>query len=79
MSWLLAATWNVPPVQVFVNGEPREIPQAATIAVLLDQLAFSRRYLAVECNETLVPRAEHERHVLADGDRLEIVTLVGGG
>ena len=32
-----------------------------------------------EVNLELVPKAQHEQHVLADGDRVEIVTLVGGG
>jgi thiamine biosynthesis protein ThiS len=27
----------------------------------------------------LVPRQRHAEHVLASGDRLEVVTLVGGG
>ena len=37
------------------------------------------RGVAVEVNCQIVPRARHAEHVLADGDRLEIVTLVGGG
>src|SRR5205085_650257 len=35
--------------------------------------------LAVEVNLGVVPRAEHAATVLADGDAVEIVTLVGGG
>jgi thiazole synthase len=35
--------------------------------------------LAVELNQTVVPRADHERTALQDGDTVEIVTLVGGG
>ena len=34
---------------------------------------------AVEVNEALVPKREHPEHELADGDTVEIVTLVGGG
>ena len=34
---------------------------------------------AVEVNRTLVPRSRHESHQLQDGDRVEVVTLVGGG
>jgi len=49
------------------------------VAILLEQLKMEPKYLAVERNLELVPRAEHGGCVLAEGDRLEIVTLVGGG
>jgi sulfur carrier protein len=35
--------------------------------------------VAVEVNLEVVPRGKHQTHVLRDGDRLEIVTFVGGG
>ena len=38
-----------------------------------------RAYVAVEVNLELVPRRRHAEHVLRDGDRVEVVTLVGGG
>lgn len=34
---------------------------------------------AVEVNGTLAPRRRFHEHGLAEGDRVEIVTLVGGG
>jgi sulfur carrier protein len=37
------------------------------------------RRVAVEVNLALVPRGEHDRRVLAEHDRLEVVTFVGGG
>jgi len=37
------------------------------------------KFLAVELNRRVVPRAEHPTTVLVDGDRIEVVTLVGGG
>jgi sulfur carrier protein len=66
-------------MQIQVNGLPREVAERTTVAQLLEQLDFDHRYLAVECNMQLVPRREHGAHMLAAGDRLEIVTLVGGG
>lgn len=66
-------------MQLSVNGQPRQIAEGATVAQLLDQLELTSRYVAVEVNRQLVPRQEHARHCLADGDRLEVVTLVGGG
>jgi sulfur carrier protein len=62
-----------------MNGEPREIESGTTVARLIEALKMQPRFLAVERNFELVPRAWHAECVLADGDRLEIVTLVGGG
>jgi len=66
-------------MQIEVNGEQREVAVETSIAELLAQLELDPRYLAVERNLQLVPRTEHAETQLADGDRLEVVTLVGGG
>ncbi len=66
-------------MQVFVNGEACELAAAATVAQLLDQLQIAPRHVAVEVNRELVPRRLHSQHALAEGDQLEVVTLVGGG
>jgi len=62
-----------------VNGEARALPGPATVAQLLDRLGFDRRRVAVEVNQAVVPAARHAETPLADGDRVEVVTLVGGG
>ncbi|HID22302.1 MAG TPA: sulfur carrier protein ThiS [Planctomycetaceae bacterium] len=66
-------------MQITVNGEVMELEDGATIARLLERLELQPRYVAVERNCELVPRTEHDRCVLRPGDRVEIVTLVGGG
>lgn len=66
-------------MNICVNGEPREVEAGLTIAGLLTALQMQPRLLAVERNFELVPRERHAECVLSDGDRLEIVTLVGGG
>jgi sulfur carrier protein len=66
-------------MQIIVNGEFRQIADGFTIDNLLDELKLSGKPVAVEVNLQLVPKARHNEHRLAEGDRLEIVTLVGGG
>jgi len=66
-------------MQVYVNGEPRLVDDGLTLRALLDRLGFTDGPVAVERNREVVPRAEHAATRLADGDRLEIVHLVGGG
>jgi len=62
-----------------VNGQPRDIDAGASIAKLLGDLGVTQPHVAVELNLEVVPRARHGDTLLNDGDRLEIVTLVGGG
>lgn len=66
-------------MQVVVNGESREVPGGATVESLLGVLGLSGRPVAVERNLEIVPRSAHAATPLADGDRIEIVTMVGGG
>jgi sulfur carrier protein len=66
-------------MQITVNGEPREAPDGQTVAALLEALRVPRQATAVEVNRELVPRSRHGDYALADGDTIEIVTLVGGG
>lgn len=66
-------------MQIVVNGEAREIEPSLTVAELLERLGLEPRRVAIEVNEKLVRRAEYDQTRLHEGDRVEIVTLVGGG
>ena len=66
-------------VNIVLNGQPRELPSSLTVAQLLATLQMPARGVAVEVNQQIVPRGEHEVHQLQDGDQLEVVSLVGGG
>jgi sulfur carrier protein len=64
---------------ISLNGQLRPLADGTSVATLLTELGLPANHVAVEVNLGLVPRAIHGEHVLADGDRVEIVTLVGGG
>ncbi|TWT94781.1 sulfur carrier protein ThiS [Botrimarina colliarenosi] len=64
---------------IHLNGEPRDVPDGLTIAGLLELLEVRMKGVAVERNLDVVPRVEHAATALAEGDRVEVVTLVGGG
>jgi sulfur carrier protein len=66
-------------LNIIVNGQSRTLDRQATVAELLEQLEIPPRGVAVEVNLEIVPRIRHAERLLADGDRLEIVTLVVGG
>jgi sulfur carrier protein len=66
-------------VRVTINGEPRDIPASLTLAGLVEHLGLTDGPVAIERNREVVPRAEHPRVTIEDGDVLEIVHFVGGG
>ena len=65
--------------RVVINGTAMELPAHTTIAALLVQQDMATRRLAVERNGVVVPRSQHDRVQLQDGDRLEIIQAIGGG
>jgi len=66
-------------MQVKINGEASELPEATTILQLLERLKVRRDIVAVEVNREIVPRARHSDRRLKEGDVVEVVTFVGGG
>ena len=66
-------------MQILINGEPREIRDGASVAELVDELGLRPELVAVELNQSLVRKSERAERRLACDDRIEIVTLVGGG
>jgi len=66
-------------MQIIINGDQQSVPDQATIADLLVQHDLIPQRVAVEVNEQLVRRADYAQTSLREGDRVEIVTLVGGG
>jgi thiazole synthase len=66
-------------VIITLNGERREVPGPLSLAELLRHLGVRAEHVAVEVNRDLVTRSRHAETVLAEGDELEVVTLVGGG
>lgn len=66
-------------VQLHVNGETRAVREAISLADLLEQSGLAPQRVAVEVNRELVRRGVYAETQLREGDRIEIVTFVGGG
>lgn len=66
-------------LEILLNGQKKNLPRPVSIAELVVDLGMNRQHVAVEVNQAVVPRAQHEERRLAPGDEVEIVTLVGGG
>ena len=66
-------------MKITLNGESRDLPEAATVTQMLALLGYGERRGAVELNRAVVPKSRHASQVLADGDRVEIIQAIGGG
>lgn len=66
-------------ITLHVNGEPQTCPESVSVPQLLQQLGYNPRMVAVEYNGEILHRQYWEQTQVQAGDRLEIVTIVGGG
>lgn len=62
-----------------VNGEPRDVPDGCTVAGLVELMGIAPERVAVERNGEVAPRRTWAATALEAGDRIEVVTFVGGG
>lgn len=62
-----------------VNGKRIELEGPTPLLVYLDHLGVNPRAIAVEHNGDILERAAYDSVTLREGDRVEIVRMVGGG
>lgn len=66
-------------MQILVNGETVELQEGATLFDLLSHLSLQDAKVAIELNQTIVPRSQHTQQRLTEQDQVEIVHAIGGG
>ena len=66
-------------INIEVNGESQTCEVATPLPKLLTQLQLNPRLIAVEYNGEILHRQYWDNTKMQSGDRLEIVTIVGGG
>jgi thiamine biosynthesis protein ThiS len=66
-------------MRLLLNGEERDVADVVTIADLVGALGLDARKVAVERNLEIAPRSTYADTELLEGDRIEIVTFIGGG
>lgn len=66
-------------MHIQVNGEQRTLVAGLTVAGLLTELDIRSDRVAVELNLTILDRNEFDRRNLQEGDRIEIISFIGGG
>lgn len=66
-------------VALQVNGETFTCTEATSLPEVLELLGFNPRLVAVEYNGEILHRQFWVETKMQAGDRLEVVTIVGGG
>lgn len=66
-------------MEVWINGESHLLRPEMTLAQLLVEKRLEGRRIAVELNEEVVPRSQHDSRKIFHGDRIEVVHAIGGG
>ncbi|TDD30242.1 sulfur carrier protein ThiS [Actinomadura sp. KC06] len=66
-------------MKVIVNGEPRELPDGASVAEAVASVSGAASGIAVAVNDEVVRRSAWEGTTLREADRLEVLTAVQGG
>jgi len=65
-------------MRLTINGDVKDL-DARSVEEVLEVLGLPKERVAVEHNGRIVRRGDRKDTVVVDGDRLEVVTLVGGG
>jgi thiamine biosynthesis protein ThiS len=66
-------------IKTLINGAMREVATGTTVLELLNELDIKPQGIAVELNLEIVPKSRFGEMILKDGDKIEIVRMVGGG
>ncbi len=66
-------------IEIVLNGKEKSVESGLTLAALITGLELDSSRVAVERNQQVVPRSRIASEPVEEGDRIEIVTLVGGG
>ena len=61
-----------------INGKEYEF-NGRTVSEVIAELGYNEQQIAVELNESIVPKAQYKSTILYEGDHLEVVRFVGGG
>ncbi len=70
---------SLQPIEILVNGEPRQVPPSASVEALLAFLQLPLDRVAVELNKRLIRKRDWSATTISQGSQVEIVEFVGGG
>ncbi len=66
-------------MHIQVNGESRQVREEINVTGLLQDLQLNVERVAVEINLEILDRRDFDAKILEEGDRIEIMSFIGGG
>ena len=66
-------------MNILLNNKPEILFDGSTVQKLLEGKNINDKYFAVEINRKIIPKSLHSTHIIHDGDKIEIITAIGGG
>jgi len=66
-------------MNIYVNGEARDVPDDTTAAVLVESMGLTGKRIAMEVNLEIVPRSQYADYRFQPDDKVEVVQAIGGG
>ena len=66
-------------MNILLNNKSEILFDGTTIQMLLEDKNIENKYFAVEINRQVIPKSDHGTYIIKDGDKIEIITAIGGG
>tara|TARA_Y100000389_G_C17211660_1_gene388797 strand:- start:234 stop:434 length:201 start_codon:yes stop_codon:yes gene_type:complete len=66
-------------MKIILNNKVDDVEENISIEQLLITKKIKNLYIAVEKNKEIVPKSKYNKCNLSEGDRIEIITAIGGG
>ena len=66
-------------MKIIVNDEKIELPYNSNIKDLVIYLGHQNQRIAIEINESIIPKSNHSTYLLKNQDKVEVINAVGGG
>tara|TARA_Y100000992_G_scaffold153952_1_gene102726 strand:+ start:2153 stop:2353 length:201 start_codon:yes stop_codon:yes gene_type:complete len=66
-------------MNIILNNNKHIVLENISVSDLLNTLNIELEYMAVEVNESIVPKSEYDDFKLQENDKIEIISAVGGG
>tara|TARA_Y100000992_G_C21223499_1_gene471683 strand:+ start:942 stop:1142 length:201 start_codon:yes stop_codon:yes gene_type:complete len=66
-------------MNIILNNNRHIVLEGISVSDLLKSLNIELEYMAVEVNESIVPKSEYDHFKLQENDKIEIISAVGGG
>ncbi len=66
-------------MEILVNSKKISLPDDSNIEDLIVYLGYQNQRIAIEINESIIPKSNHSSFLLQDLDKVEVINAVGGG